>query len=658
VRDAAWCRNPIDRFILARLEKEGLRPSPEADALTLVRRMTFDLTGLPPTPEEVDEFVKASSAKPQAAYEELVDRLLASPHYGERWGRHWLDLARYADSNGYEFDELRPDAWRYRDYVIRSLNADKPFDRFAKEQLAGDELWPDDPQALVATGFNLLGPDMTDSADQKQRRLNTLNDMTDTAGLVFMGLTVACARCHDHKFEPIPIEDYYRFQAFFAPAKFRSDLPVGTPEQKAAFQKAKAEYDALVKPVLDDIAKLEEPYRQKLYKERVAKLADAARDALNTPAEKRTPAQQELVEQSARFLVVPADAVAKALSEADKARHQELQAKLKSFDSRKPTPLPTAMGLSGGPAVKTFVLDRGELKNPGDEVRPGYPTALTTEKSAGTRAALAEWLTKPGHPLTARVIVNRLWQHHFGRGLVATPSDFGLRGSDPTHPELLDWLALELIDGGWSLKRIHRLMLTSATYRQASAGRRSPEADPDNLLLWRMNRQRLEGEAVRDALLAVSGRLSYKMGGPGVMPPLPADAGTVKGWTVSPDKSDHVRRSVYVLARRNLRFAFLEAFDLPDSNLSCPRRERSTTAPQALALLNSQDVVEAAKATAARVKAAGGSDDEQVTRTFRLILGRPPSVTEAQAAREFLKQSPPSELCRALMNVNEFAYVD
>jgi hypothetical protein len=598
-----------------------------------------------------------------------VDRLLASPRYGERWGRHWLDLARFAESNGYEFDEVRPDAWRYRDYVIASFNTDKPYDHFVREQLAGDELYPGDAAALVATGFNVLGPDMTDSSDQPQRRQNTLNDMTDTAGLVFIGLTVGCARCHDHKFEPIPQADYYRLQAFFTPVVFRRDLPIATSAERAAYQAALAEYTALVKPVQDRISALEGPYRQRLSEDRLAKLSDEAQVAHRTPEARRTAVQKELVEKTARLLGVSAENVLRAMSPADRARHRELQDELKRFDDKKPAALPVAMGVADGtgPPGRTFILERGELSNRGEEVQPGFPLVLTpsgaapgTSGSTGRRAALANWIADRDNPLTARVLVNRVWQHHFGRGLVPTPSDFGIRGQPPTHPELLDWLAAEFVDGGWSVKRLHRLLVTSAAYRQSSkASAEALAKDPDNQLFSRMSRLRLEGEAIRDSLLAVSGRLNGAMGGPGIFPPAAGETlRDVKVWPISPDPRDHVRRSVYVFARRNVRFPFLEAFDLPDSNLSCPKRERSTTAPQALALLNDEDVMAAARALAVRVTREAPTEPERVTLAYSLALGRRPSAAEVQLARDFLRETPLSELCRALFNLNEFVYLD
>jgi hypothetical protein len=666
----AWPRNAIDHFILARLDKAGLKPAAAASREQMIRRVTFDLIGLPPTPQEVAAFVDDSSP---LAWERVIDRLLASPHYGERWGRHWLDLVRFAESNGFEHDELRPDAWRYRDYVIQAFNADKPFDRFLLEQIAGDELFPDDPQALIATGFAVLGPDMIDAASQAQRRQNTLDDMTDTTALVFMGMTVGCARCHDHKFEPIAQRDYFRLQAFFASSKFRTDLSVASPSQKAAHAQATAAYTKATAHLTEAINNLEGPIIARLREGHLAKLSDIARQAHLTPEAERTGAQREIVLDTAKFVVVTGKQLKEAMTAEQSAELAKLRRELKTFDAMKAGSLPVAMGLAdaGAKTDKTFVLIRGELGHPGEEVVPGFPRILSPglegrpavitsrNGSSGRRAALAQWLAGPENPLTARVIVNRLWQHHFGNGLVATPSDFGMRGALPTHPELLDWLATELVARGWSLKQMHKLMLMSATYQQSTtASAAALAADPANELLSHMNRLRLEGEVVRDSLLFLGGRLNLRPGGPGIFPPLPPEMKSVPGWGTSPDPADHVRRSVYICARRNLRFPFLEAFDAPDSNQSCPKREHSTTAPQALALLNAADVTRAAEALALRLRERAGSTDEQIDLAYALVLSRPPTTAERALCRRFLNQSPLGELCRALLNVNEFVYLD
>jgi hypothetical protein len=560
-----------------------------------------------------------------------------------------LDLARFAETDGFEHDAVRPHAWRYRDYVIRAFNADKPFDRFVKEQLAGDELWPDDPEALIATGFNLLGPDMVDSSDQVQRRLNTLSDMTDVTSAVLLGLTLGCARCHDHKFEPLPQKDYYRLQAFFTPAAFRNDRPVPTSDEKAAFDRDMETWRA--KPELKELSDLEAPYRQKLREKKVAKLNDEMKAALATPPDQRNTEQANLVLETEPMVEVSDKEIHDAMPPTDRSRRKSLQDKLP-----KPPQLPKAATLAAGKPAKTFVLYRGEYSMPREEVTPGFPEVLGGANAASTRAALAEWIAGPANPLTARVMINRVWQHHFGRGIVPTPSEFGPRGRAPTHPELLDWLASEFVAREWSLKAMHRLMLTSATYLQSTA---SPHLskDPENLHFARMNRLRLEGEAIRDSLLFVSGRLNERMFGPGVFPPVPADVlkGS-KGWTVSPDPKDHARRSVYIFARRNLRFPFLEVFDAPDSNLSNPERGRSTTAPQSLTLLNAPEVVEAARALAARLEQSPA--EQRVALAYRNVLGRLPTDREADVAREFLATSPLRELCRALFNLNAFVYVE
>ncbi len=366
MHDARWCCNPLDRFVLARLEQAGLKPAPAATREQLIRRVSFDLIGLPPTVEEIDTFLKESVIDPKTAYEKLVDRLLASPHYGERWGRHWLDLARYAESNGYEYDEVRPNAWRYRDYVVQSFNDNKPYDRFIEEQLAGDELYPNVSNALIATAFNLLGPDMTDSSDKPQRRQNTLNDMTDTAGFVFLGLTLACARCHDHKFEPIAQTDYYRLQAFFAPARFRNDIPVVAVDQRAAFDAAKAEFEASMRPLQEALLKIEGPHRQRLFEMKLAKLPEDVQTAHRLAEDQRSAGQQELVDKTVRQLNISLTELTSALNPADRTPYYNLVAQIKKLESKRPA-LPATSGIQDLTVAvpKTYLLERGELSNPG-----------------------------------------------------------------------------------------------------------------------------------------------------------------------------------------------------------------------------------------------------------------------------------------------------
>jgi len=475
--------NPIDRFILQKLTAAGLTFSPPASNEALIRRITLDLIGLPPTPQEIDNFIAARAKEAASSFiphpsalEALIDRLLASPSYGERWGRHWLDLARFAETDGFEHDAVRQHSWRYRDYVIKSFNNDKPYDRFIREQIAGDELWPEDPDAVTATGFNLLGPDMVDSSDQVQRRHNTLNDMTDTAALAFLGLTMGCARCHDHKFEPHLQRDYYAMQAFFTPTKFNREKPIPSPEFNSAFEAALKKYNE--HPTVQELTSLEAPAREKIFQRKVAKLPAEAQIAHRTAPEQRNAEQSNLVLETADKVQVSDKDVSSELDSTQNAVRKKLLDAIKKLP--KPTSLPKAMALTTNEksADKTFILRRGEYSQPQDEVTAAFPSVLESRlqpeslnnslKAGLQRTILAKWLASPANPLTARVMVNRIWQHHFGRGLVATPSEFGMHGQPPTHPELLDWLASEFIASGWSVKHMHKLMLLSQTYQQGS----------------------------------------------------------------------------------------------------------------------------------------------------------------------------------------------
>jgi hypothetical protein len=701
VKNSAWVRNPVDAFILAALENKGLTPAPEADRLTLLRRLTFDLTGLPPTPEEMDAFVSDAAAN---AYEKVVDRLLASPRYGERWALFWLDLVRYAESDGFKADDPRPLAWRYRDYVIQAFNQDKPFDRFILEQIAGDELYPGDPTALIATGFNRHFPDEFNARNLDLRRQEILNDLTDTTGQVFLGLTVGCARCHDHKYDPILHKDYYRLQAFFAGYRALDDLTANTPAEIGAYQKQMQLWKEQTAAVQAKMAQLEEPYRQKLADRDKSKFAKHLQDAFDMPAGQRTPLQQQLADMVGKQVKVNRDQMMKSMKPDIKKQWDELAKELAQFDHLKPRPLSAVMALTdvGPVAPATFVLQRGDYKKPLTEVQPGYleildpepaviPPAKPGAKTTGRRSVLALWLTRPDHPLTARVMVNRLWQHHFGRGIVGTPSDFGEMGAPPTHPELLDWLATEFVKQGWSIKAMHRLMVTSATYRQSS--RVSAEAakiDPDNQLFSRMMRRRLEGEALRDAMLLASGKINFKMGGPSIFPELPVELGVPRGgWPVTADPFERSRRSIYVFAKRNLRYPLFGAFDAPEGNETCARRHVSISAPQALMLLNSKITLDWSRAFAGRVLGEVGSDPAAVVqRIYRVALGRSPTSKELTLMTDFLARetthlqerlnskqavlgpvgAPPAidpafagavvDLCHVVLNVNEFAYID
>jgi hypothetical protein len=712
VADSAWVQTPVDAFILARLEKTGLKPSSPADRATLLRSITFDLTGLPPTPEELELFLRDTRAD---AYARVVERLLASPHYGERWAQHWLDVVRYAESNGYETDGERSHAWRYRDYVIRAFNEDKPYDRFLTEQLAGDELAQGkDPRQsadlLIAAGFQRCGPVhlVSGNTDPEVNRQEVLTEMTTGVGSAFLGLTVGCARCHDHKFDPFSLADYYRLQSFFA-AAMPQEADIATPEERQAREKRVQELNVQLAPLRQQVATLEAPYRTRLTEAKKAKLEPMYREALTLPESKRTPEQKKLAEHAQILIKITWDEILDALTLADRAKRVALRSQIHALEAQMPAPVAHAWTIKDADKVPaTYVLKRGDPKRKDSLVQPAFPRVLVAAKDSNQgpesserrdRLALARWLTNPEHPLTARVMVNRLWQYHFGRGLVATPNDFGLRGERPTHPELLDWLACEFVDNGWSIKHIHRLLLLSSTYQQASRGRGSEQAkrkDPDNRLLGRMNRRRLEGEALRDHVLATAGTLNRILGGPMVRVPLEPEVydlifteGEPDGlWPVTPDVREHTRRSIYLYAKRNVRLPLLEAFDRPDTLTSCPVRPVSTFAPQALILMNGPLLQTQSKQFAARLlRECGANVDRQIERAYRLALARPPRNQERQMAHEFLvtqadlirdrlraRQAvglPPEvpdtvdpalaaalvDYCLALLNSNEFIYV-
>jgi Protein of unknown function (DUF1553)/Protein of unknown function (DUF1549) len=685
--------NPIDSFLLAKLEASGLTFSPEADRRTLIRRLSFDLTGLPPAPAEVETFVNDTAPD---AYEKLVDRLLASPHHGERWATAWLDLARYAESDGFKADDARPAAWRYRDYVIRALNDDRPYDRFLREQLAGDELYPDDPEALIATGFNRHFPDEYNAVNLEQRRQEILNDITDTTAQVVLGLTVGCARCHDHKFDPISQEDYYRVQAFFA-AYQPADLPAGRHDEMEHYRAELRAWEARTADVRKRIGELEEPYRKRFLDSRKKRFSEEYQAMFDLAPEKRTPLQQQIAFMVEKQVRANSDEVVKSMKPEVRQQWQDLQKQMTETAHDRPPAPPTAMALTdvGPVAPATHLLRRGDWRHPGKEVAPGFlsalddrPAQLSAPKpgaaTTGRRVVLARWLTADDNPLTARVMVNRLWQGHFGRGIVATAGDFGVQGEPPTHPELLDWLATEFVARGWSMKQMHRLIVTSAAYRQDSSFRETMNrtgVDPDNRLLWHQNRRRLEGEALRDAMLSVSGLLNRKAGGRSVYPELPEELSATPGWRVTAEPAERNRRSVYVYAKRNQRFPLFSTFDAPDANETCARRYATTTAPQALMLLNARGTLDVAKAFAERVLAESGGDPAKVIDCAHSVaLGRPPDADERATLLAFLdrqtallkgkkKAAVPArvdpafvaavaDLCHALLNVNEFLYVD
>jgi mono/diheme cytochrome c family protein len=673
-----WAKNPIDAFLLAAMTAKGLKPAPKADRRTLIRRAYLDLTGLPPTPEEVEAFV---NDKAPGAYEKLVDRLLTDAHYGERWARHWLDLARYADSGGFEFDVDRPEMWRYRDYVVKAFNDDKPYDQFIREQLAGDEYAPDSQEAMIATGFLRLGPE--GGGGGERGRQDALDDLITTTSLTFMGLTVGCARCHDHKFDPIPQKDFYRIQAVFAPTR-PVNYPLVGADVVAAHRAETQRIEGLQRPLRKAKDELEAPYLKILVEEAVSRLPEYMRIAWRTTPEQRTPGQRLNVGQIKKTLeddtlsqkLTERDIVAR-MSADDKLKHQELVAQIRALDRQKPKPYATAraIGEGGTKPGPTYFLHRGAPDAKGPVVTPGvlsvidetdyeFPAPPPNAKSSYRRRGLAEWLVSRQNPLTARVMVNRLWQHHFGEGLVRTPSNFGKLGEPPSHPELLDWLALEFIERGWSVKQMHRLMMTSQAYQMAGNDIAANVAiDPENRLLWRMPRVRLEAEIIRDRILAVAGNLDRTLGGPCVYPyidPKLFQSSTKRTWPGKPDDDPSTwRRSLYVYSKRSIRYPLFETFDQPNLINSCERRNRSTIAPQALLLMNNNFVITEANHFAERLRREAGDDARaQVERAYRLALGRGPTAFERAKTVEFIQSSPNglAEFCQALFNLNEFVY--
>ncbi|MCS7024692.1 MAG: PSD1 and planctomycete cytochrome C domain-containing protein [Bryobacteraceae bacterium] len=706
VSDPRWSAHPIDAFLKKEWDARGLIPAPAADRVTLVRRAYLDLLGLPPAPEQIDQFLRDPSPE---AWPKLIDKLLASPHYGERWGRHWLDVARYADSSGYEHDYDRPNAWRYRDYVIRSFNRDTPFDRFLLEQIAGDELEDESTETLIATGFlrNYAKVGFREK-DNPQFRFDYLDDMIATLGRGVMGLTLHCARCHDHKFDPIFQYDYYRLQASLF-SYVEVDHPLVPRAEAEAYSAKLEEIARRIQPLQARIREIESPYREALLQEKYKKFPPHIQEAINTPEHRRTPGQVLLANQIIRTTSVSSAEFDRVLKPAELAEKKRLQEAIRALEQQKPPPIPSAMGITDGdyrfapdgpgdePApgkgVKqeaiegsflhrgpgryqpppAYFLHHGDMQSRGPEMRPGFPLVLTRGnpavelppahgRTSGRRLALAKWLVSPDHPLTTRVIVNRIWHHHFGRGIVGTLDNFGHTGDRPTHPELLDWLALEFQQSGWSMKRLHKLIMTSAAYQMSSAF--APESnlakDAANLYLWRFRPQRLEAEVIRDSILAVSGALNPALEGPPIFPKLAGDV--LKSmrngiWQTQPEGPQTWRRSIYVYRKRGLPFPFFEVFDLPDQSLTCSRRNVSTVATQALTLLNNEFVVEQSRRFAERVRRLSADPSEQLVLAYRLAVGRVPDATERALGLRFLESNSLEDFTHVLFNLSEFVYL-
>jgi hypothetical protein len=712
-RNAEWVGSPIDAFVLKKLHAKGLSPASRADDRTWLRRVSYDLVGLPPTPGEVDSFLKDDSAERRSR---VVDRLLADPNYGIRWGRRWLDVVRYADTNGYERDGDKPSAWRYRDYVIDSLNADKPFDRFLTEQLAGDELDDAGAESMIATTFLRLGTWDDEPADPSVDRYEQLDDIVGTVSATFLGLTLRCARCHNHKFEPLSQIDYARILAIFEPLKrpqlgrIDLDVAVGTPAELASDQAAVARHEAALAAVKAQLKSLDDLVRERYFESGETKLPPDVYEAHKMTEDRRTSAQNRLVRETQKQF----DEEVSVLRTADEAKQQEaFLAAVKTVEAAFPSTLPRAYiwRESALPASVTQVFRRGAPQTPAGTVEPGYPAVLAAcqvaavtpasstkrpVKSSLRRLALARWMTAPANPLVSRVIVNRLWQGHFGEGLVSSENDFGVMGSAPSNQELLDWLANELRagssaqDGAWRLKRIHKLIVLSNAYGQSSDRREgAARVDVENSLLWRFPYRRLEAEAVRDAVLSVNGRLNPSMGGKGVYPKiarevLEGQSRPGNGWGKF-DERDSARRSIYVFVKRSLLLPEMELLDFADTNTSCEQRPVSTIPTQALTLLNGEFLnAEAAHFAERLIREAGNQPRAQIELAYRLAMCRGPTAEEMSAALAFLERQAAqivaedrprdgtqagqparnaprvalAALCLVIYNLNEFVYVD
>lgn len=715
VKAAKRVRTPIDAFVLSKLEPKNLTLSPETTNRSLLRRAYFDLLGVLPSPEEAAAFL--NDTKP-GAYERLLDRLLASPQYGERWGRHWLDAAGYVDTQAKDFDAVKYDIaegmWHYRDYVIKATNDDKPWNRFLTEQLAGDELvdWrtatkytPEIVDSLTATGYlrNVLDITDDDITNLPVERYEALFKLMEKVSSSTMGLTMACARCHTHKFDPIPQRDYYRMLALFTNAlnptnwiqpKNRIQYTVSKTEQEE-IERHNKEVDGAVGELKQQLAKVRGPYEQQLLEEKLKSLSEAIRDdvrtALATVEDKRDEVQKFLVRKFGKTLAVSDAEVNKALKEVDRPTVERLESQIRTWSGyrRKLDAVQAVWDVGEPPSMR--LLQRGSAESPGPKVQPGFLTVATAHdkldavrppetkgKTSGLRLAFSNWLTSRDNPLTARVIVNRIWQHHFGKGIVETPDNFGKMGAPPANRELLDWMAVNFMENGWTAKRLHKMIMMSSVYRQSSEqdNPAARKADPENKLLWRMNLRRLEAEALRDSILSASGKLDLTMGGPPVLLQMRPDGLE----TVSPKETaaNQNRRSVYLLARRTYPLTMLALFDFPIIDANCTRRVPSSTPLQALTLMNDEFVVQSAEQMAQRASKIAGenaSSARKIEALYSIAFLRKPTEAEILISEEHLKKQHdlftranvvPGEadqrafdtLSQALLSSNEFLYID
>jgi hypothetical protein len=705
--DDARLTNPIDRFLEQARRQRGLKAAPRADRSTLARRAYLDLLGLPPTPAQVEAFANDRSPN---AWEHLIDTLLASPHYGERYGRMWLDVARYADSAGFEYDMHRPNAWRYRDYVIKSFNEDKPYDRFLVEQIAGDEMDGKTDDSLIATGFLRMGPRVLfREKDNPERRYDYLDEILGTIGKGTLGLTVNCARCHNHKFDPISQKDYYSLEASIF-GYVETEVPLAPKAEADAYLAKNEEINEKIAALRSEIARIERPYRDRLQGEQIKRrFPENIVRVIAKPESERTAGEALLAAQVLRAATVSAAQVDKALAPDEAVKRKDLAAQITALADARPKPLPMAeIATDGdyrssplgegddtiscpkcripvpgaGPYLHkgrgryevppSYFLIRGDVESHGSQMKPGFIDVITfgnppTEiprpdgRTSGRRLALAQWIASPQNPMTARVIVNRLWQKHFGRGIVATLDNFGKMGEAPTHEDLLDWMAVELTKG-WTLKRINKLMMMSEAYQMASAfdDGADDKNDPENLYLWRFRPQRLDAEIVRDSMLAVGGNINLDIGGEPIFPFLPKDilAGQYRGkWANTPDGPAAWRRGVYVYQRRSLPYPMFDTFDHPDMNVTAGARHVSTVPTQALTLLNNPFVIEQAALFAARVKRQAADPVSQVDAAYRIALARPAKQTEVAIGTELIAKQSLASFAHVVLNLDEFMYM-
>jgi hypothetical protein len=661
VKNKSWVRTPLDSFVLAPLEAKGLTPSADADRAAFIRRATLDVWGVIPTPEEVNAFVSDTSPD---AYEKLADRLLASTKYGERQARRWLDLARYADSTGFQNDGTRPNFWRYRDYVINAFNSDKPYSQFIQEQIAGDEILPDKPEGIIATGFLAGFPDNSNSRDLVQRKYQITTDMTDTIGKVMLGQTVECARCHNHKFDKISQKDYFSLQAFFANVSAVDNIPAVKGDIERKYEKQQAKWEEATKDIRTKQKAIIDPIREVALKYHKERYLTDSRDSIFKPQDQWTShdrwvnhrlanitSDDDLVTYLRDSTVSPESKnYTPELALKDK-EYKELTDELKKFDDLKPASgsltISGVSELGHTDAPPSYVFFGGDHERKLEEVQPAFPEAITEEKpdikptafSSGRRTALAKWITSDTNPLTARVYVNRIWEEYFGRGIVETVSDFGKAGQKPTNPELLDYLASKFVKESWSIKKLHREILLSSVYRQSSDYREDiAKADADNKLLGVFPRKRLEAEEIRDSLLVAAGKLEDKVGGPSVFPPIPDSLGAgAAQWKVSKDKKDQNRRSLYIFTRRSLPYPLLDTFDMATAQEAHSKRDVTTTPLQSLALFNSDIVFGWSQALAGRViNEAGADESAQLDRLYEILFSRKANASEKEVLSSFL----------------------